>query len=127
MTDQEKKARRAEIARENGRKSKGPVSIAGKYRSSRNATATGQPVDVAILAVDDNREYARLFRPDSEQEPFLVRYFTAEFSNTSAPATLKTKRCAPNSTPSCASNPIRRARSASSPGLRKGPRRPRDG
>lgn len=94
MTDQEKKARRAEIARENGRKSKGPVSIAGKYRSSMNAIATGQHVEVhdqdlpafvTILGVDDRREYVRMFqahlrkfRPDSEHEHFLVRHLTAE-------------------------------------------------
>ena len=35
MTD-EQRARRAEIARENGANSKGPVSITGKYISSLN-------------------------------------------------------------------------------------------
>lgn len=93
MTDQQKQ-RRAEVARENGKKSRGPVTIAGKYRSSMNAIATGKHIEVhdqdlpafaAVLAIDDRREYVRMFqanlrkfRPDSEHEHFLVRHLTAE-------------------------------------------------
>ena len=45
MTE-EQKIRRAELARENGRKSRGPVSPLGKYASSMNAIATGKHVKV---------------------------------------------------------------------------------
>ena len=40
MTE-EQKTRRAEAARENGAKSRGPVSDIGKYISSLNSIATG--------------------------------------------------------------------------------------
>ena len=42
----EQKQRRAEASRQNGRKSKGPVSLSGKYRSSMNAITTGQHVEL---------------------------------------------------------------------------------
>ena len=60
MTD-EQRARRAEIARENGANSKGPVSITGKYISSLNGIATGDhatvrkeelPECIALLSTD---------------------------------------------------------------------------
>ena len=63
MTD-EQKNRRAALARENGRKSRGPISPLGKYASSMNAIATGKHVQVHkeifpecdILLSSDERE-----------------------------------------------------------------------
>jgi len=91
---EEQKQRRAETARRNGAKSKGPVSIEGKHRSSMNAITVGKFVDVhdeelpdfaPILSVEDRRAYVRLhqanlrqYRPDSEQEHGIVRQITAE-------------------------------------------------
>ncbi len=91
---EEQKQRRAETARRNGGKSQGPVTVAGKYRSSMNAITIGKFVDVhdeelpafvAILSIEDRKAYVRLhqanlrkFRPDSEQELGIVRHLTAE-------------------------------------------------
>jgi len=90
----EEKQKRAEIARQNGSKSKGPVTPEGKHRSSMNAIAVGKLIDVhdaelpafaTQLSVDDRKAYVRLhqanlrkFRPDSEQEHQLLRLITAE-------------------------------------------------
>ena len=91
---EEQKQKRAEIARQNGSKSKGPVTAEGKHRSSMNAIAVGKFIDVhdeelpafaTLLSVDDRKAYVRLhqanlrkFRPDSEQELQLLRLITAE-------------------------------------------------
>jgi hypothetical protein len=91
---EEQKQKRAETARQNGSKSKGPVTVEGKNRSSMNAITIGKYVDVhdedlpafaTLLSVDDRKAYVRLhqanlrkFRPDSEQELGLVRHITAE-------------------------------------------------
>ena len=88
ITDEQKLAR-AERSRLNGRKSKGPVTADGKYRSSMNAIATGEHVELhkedlppffALLTTDDREAYVRShqshmrkFRPDSELELGLLR------------------------------------------------------
>jgi hypothetical protein len=93
MTE-EQKLRRAEIARQNGRKSRGPVSPEGKSRSSMNAIATGQHLEVhkeifpecmVLLGTDDREAYVRLwqkhlkqYKPHSEQEQVILRQMTAE-------------------------------------------------
>ena len=93
MTE-EQKQRRAETARRNGQKSRGPVSTDGKYRASLNAISTGKHVEVhaddlpafvALLNCDDRRVYVytfqshlRQYRPNSEHERGLVRHLTAE-------------------------------------------------
>ncbi|MFN7647888.1 MAG: hypothetical protein ACK5UT_10255, partial [Acidobacteriota bacterium] len=87
---EEQKQKRAETARQNGSKSKGPVTVEGKNRSSMNAITIGKYVDVhdeelpafaTLLSVDDRKAYVRLhqanlrkFRPDSEQELQLLRH-----------------------------------------------------
>ena len=89
----EQKQRRAETARRNGAKSKGPVTIEGKHRSSMNAITVGKYVDVhdeevpafaPILTVEDRKAYVRLhqanlrqYRPQSENEHNIVRHITA--------------------------------------------------
>jgi hypothetical protein len=94
LTEEQKKARRAEISRQNGRKSRGPVTPAGKHRSSMNAISTGQHVELHkedlppfyhLLGTDDRADYIRSFqapmrkfKPDSEMELGLVRRMTAE-------------------------------------------------
>jgi hypothetical protein len=91
---EEQKQRRAETARRNGAKSKGPVTIEGKQRSSMNAISVGAYVDVhaeelppnaRILSVEDRKAYVRLhqanlrqYNPQSESELSLVRNITAE-------------------------------------------------
>ena len=64
----EKKSK-ADIARENGAKSKGPTTEEGKARSSRNALKSGEhatkldlfvPPHSAVLCNEDRREYANL-------------------------------------------------------------------
>ena len=93
MTD-EQKNRRAELARENGRKSRGPVSPAGKYASSMNAIAAGKHVKVhkeifpecdILYSTDDRESYVRLhqkhlkqYKPHSECEHSVVRQMTCE-------------------------------------------------
>ncbi len=89
---EEQKQRRAEIARRNGAKSKGPVTPEGKYRSSMNAIATGEHVELHkedlpsfyfLLSTDDRAAYLRSyqsqlrqFKPNSEFELSLVRRMT---------------------------------------------------
>ncbi len=91
---EEQKQRRAETARRNGAKSKGPVTIEGKHRSSMNAIAVGKFVDVhddvlpafaTVLSVEDRKAYVHLhqanlrqYRPASEVELGIVRHITAE-------------------------------------------------
>jgi len=91
---EEQRQRRAETARRNGAKSKGPVTIEGKHRSSMNAITVGKYVDVhdeelpafaPILSVEDRKAYVRLhqanlrqYRPQSENELSIVRHITAE-------------------------------------------------
>jgi len=85
----EQRQRRAEIARQNGAKSKGPVTAEGKYRSSMNAIATGEHVELHkedlppfyfLLSTDDRSAYLRSLqaqmrhlKPQSEFEQGLVR------------------------------------------------------
>jgi hypothetical protein len=86
---EEQKQRRAETARRNGAKSKGPITPEGKYRSSLNAIATGGHTDLHkedlppfffLLSTDDRTSYIRSFqsllrqfKPKSEFELSLVR------------------------------------------------------
>ena len=93
MTE-EQKARRAEIARENGTKGKGPVSPTGKYISSLNGITTGQhltihkeelPECIALLSTDCRQAYLRLhqkqvrqYLPQTECEQTLVRHMSVE-------------------------------------------------
>ena len=93
MTD-EQKNRRAELARENGRKSRGPISPLGKYASSMNAIATGKHVQVhkeifpecdILLSSDERESFVRLhqkhikqYKPHSDCEHVLVRQMTCE-------------------------------------------------
>ena len=88
LTD-EQKLSRAERSRLNGKKSKGPITNDGKYRSSMNAIATGEHVELHkedlppfffLMTTDDRQAYIRShqshmrkFRPDSELELGLVR------------------------------------------------------
>ncbi len=91
---EEQKQQRAETARRNGAKSKGPVTLEGKHRSSMNAITVGKFVDVhdeelpafaTLLSTEDRKAYVRLhqanlrqYRPDSEVEHGIVRHITAE-------------------------------------------------
>ena len=63
------KEKRAQIARENGAKSKGPVSPLGKDRSARNALKDGSraekfacfvPPHEAVLCNEDRKQYESL-------------------------------------------------------------------
>ncbi len=90
----ETKQRRADASRQNGRKSKGPVSPDGKYRSSMNAITTGLHVELHkedlpsfynLISSDNREEYLRglqahyrKFKPDSEVEQGYVRRMTSE-------------------------------------------------
>ena len=90
----DQKQRRAEASRQNGRKSNGPVSPAGKYRSSMNAITTGLHVELHkedlpsfynLLSLDDRADYVRSihahyrkFKPDSEVEQGYVRRMVSE-------------------------------------------------
>ena len=94
QSSDEQKQRRAEASRQNGRKSKGPVSPAGKYRSSMNAITTGLHVELhkedlptfySLLSIDDREDYLRgihahyrKFKPDSEVEQGYVRRMVSE-------------------------------------------------
>ena len=89
LLSDEQRQRRAEIARQNGAKSKGPVTAEGKYRSSMNAIATGEHVELHkedlppfyfLLSSDDRSAYLRSLqaqmrhlKPQSEFEQGLVR------------------------------------------------------
>lgn len=93
MTD-EQKQRRAETARANGRKSKGPITPAGKYRSSMNAISTGQHAELHqedlpsffhLLTADHRSNYIQTFQehlrrlqPTCEFERSLIRRMTIE-------------------------------------------------
>jgi ribosomal protein L17 len=87
---EEQKQRRAETARRNdGAKSRGPVTPEGKYRSSMNAIVTGEHVELHkenlppfyfLLSTDDRADYLRSFqsmlrqfKPNSEFELSLIR------------------------------------------------------
>ena len=81
--------KKAEIARQNGAKSKGPISIAGKEHSKRNAITHGEratalklivPPHSACLANEDRQAFYKLFdsltakyRPADDAEMSLVR------------------------------------------------------
>jgi hypothetical protein len=91
---EEQKQRRAEIARANGRKSKGPVTAAGKHRSSLNAISVGTFVEVheaelppfvAQLDAAHRKTYIKLYQdnlrhyePNTEHERWMVRTLSAE-------------------------------------------------
>ena len=93
MTE-EQKNRRTELARENGRKSRGPVSPTGKYASSMNAIATGKHVKVhkeifpecdILYSSDDRESFVRLhhkhlkqYKPHSDCEHAVLRQMTCE-------------------------------------------------
>jgi len=93
MTEDQKN-RRSELARENGRKSRGPVSSLGKYASSMNAIASGKHVKVhkeifpecdILFSSDDRESFVRLqqkhmkqYKPHSDCEHALVRQMTCE-------------------------------------------------
>jgi hypothetical protein len=93
MTE-EQKARRAAVARQNGAKSRGPVSDLGKYIASLNSIATGEhleilkeelPECIALLSSDCWISYLRLYQkhlrqlqPASECEQTLVRHMCVE-------------------------------------------------
>ena len=93
MTE-EQKTRRAELARENGRKSRGPVTPLGKYASSMNAIATGVHVKVhkeifpecdILYSMDDRSSLVRLhqkhvkqYKPHSDCEHTVVRQMSCE-------------------------------------------------
>ncbi len=105
MTE-EQEARRAEIARENGAKSKGPVSITGKYISSLNGITTGEhlstlkdelPECIALLSTDCRQSYLRLYQkhvrqyqPESGCEQTLVRHMTVELFQLERTVSLET-------------------------------------
>ena len=110
MTD-EQKNRRAELARENGRKSCGPISPLGKYASSMNAIATGKHVKVhkeifpecdILYSSDDRGSFVRLhqkhikqYKPHSDCEHAVVRQMTCElfeFQRASEVETLAVQR-----------------------------------
>ena len=90
----EQKARRAEAARENGAKSRGPVSDIGKYISSLNSIATGEHLDlrkedlpecIALLSTDCRLSYLRLYQkhlrqlqPQSDCEHTMLRHMCVE-------------------------------------------------
>jgi hypothetical protein len=83
------KERKAEIARENGARSKGPVSPGGKEKCARNAITHGEraqalklivPPHSACLANEDRQAFYNLYdnltakyRPSDETEQALVR------------------------------------------------------
>lgn len=83
------KERKAEIARRNGAKSKGPVTRRGKEKSSRNAIKHGLhatalqlfvPPHSAVLAIEDRQKFYRLmdaaiaqFKPEGDCELAVVR------------------------------------------------------
>ena len=93
MTE-EQQARRAEVARENGAKSRGPVSEIGKYISSLNGITTGDhlrmleedlPECIALLSTDCRLAYLRLyqkhlrqFQPKSECQQTMLRHMCVE-------------------------------------------------
>lgn len=83
-------ARRAERARRNGRRSRGPVSERGKARSSRNALRHGLTAKVhLVLDRDDEADFMALatglddeLAPRSTLEAFLVARLTAAMWHT---------------------------------------------
>ena len=105
MTE-DQKARRAEIARENGAKSNGPVSEVGKYISALNGITTGEHLDIlkeelpeciALLSTDCRQAYVRLYqrhyrqyRPESECEQTLLRHMCVELFSVERAISLET-------------------------------------
>ena len=70
---------RADIARENGAKSRGPVTPAGKAASSRNSTKHGLLARTIVLPTESKKRFARLLNllrkelaPQTEIERHLV-------------------------------------------------------
>jgi hypothetical protein len=55
------KRSKADIARENGRKSKGPITVAGKEKSSQNALRHGYTSHRAVLLTNESEQELREF------------------------------------------------------------------
>jgi len=93
MTE-EQTARRTEAARENGAKSRGPITDIGKYISSLNGITTGDnlemrkedlPECIALLSTDCRIAYLRIYQkhlrqyqPNSGCEQTLLRHMCVE-------------------------------------------------
>ncbi len=106
MTEQQK-ARRAEAARENGAKSRGPVSDIEKYISSLNSISTGEHLDlrkeelpecIALLSTDCRVAYLRLyqkhtrqFQPQSECQHTMLRHMCVELFQLERTISLETQ------------------------------------
>jgi len=106
MTEQQK-ASRAETARQNGAKSRGPVSDIGKYISSLNSIATGEQLDlhkeelpecIALLSTDCRAAYLRLYQkhvrqyqPKSDCQITMLRHMSVELFQLERTITLETQ------------------------------------
>ncbi len=106
MTEKQQ-ARRAEIARENGAKSRGPVSDIGKYISSLNSISTGDHLDlrqeelpecIALLSTDCRSAYLRLYQkhvrqyqPQSECQLTMLRHMCVELFHLERTISLETQ------------------------------------
>ncbi len=106
MTE-EQKARHAEAARENGAKSRGPVSDIGKYISSLNSISTGDHLDlrkeelpecIALLSTDCRSAYLRLYQkhvrqyqPESECQLTMLRHMCVELFQLERTISLETQ------------------------------------
>ena len=106
MTE-EQKARRAEAARENGAKSRGPVSEIGKYISPLNSISTGEHLDpskeerpecIALLSTDCRAAYLRLYRkhvrqyqPKSECQQTMLWHMCVELFQLERTISLETQ------------------------------------
>src|SRR5262249_38075396 len=63
LTEQEKRDKRAETARENGRKSKGPITSKGKRRSAMNAMSHGLTANQnTVLSAESAKQYDEVLK-----------------------------------------------------------------
>lgn len=106
MTEKQQ-ARRAEVARENGAKSRGPASDIGKYISSLNSISTGDHLDsckeelpecIALLSTDCRSAYLRLYQkhvrqyqPQSECQLTMLRHMCVELFQLERTISLETQ------------------------------------